>query len=80
MLWLEAGAETELQVAVVVSRPGFYHLDNLQFRAKQLVSGWSSHHDDYCDCLQDICDMTSLDQSADLFLPLDISFSVKQQQ
>ena len=41
VLWLEAGAETELQVAVVVSRPGFYHLDNLQFRAKQLVSGGS---------------------------------------
>ena len=39
-MWLEAGDGAELQLWVTVTRPGFYHLQNLQYRAKQMVSGY----------------------------------------
>merc|ERR1719433_2228241 len=36
-VWLEREAVSELQFSVLVTRPGFYHLKNFQFRAKQMV-------------------------------------------
>ena len=34
---MEREAVSELQFSVLVTRPGFYHLKNFQFRAKQMV-------------------------------------------
>jgi len=62
IIWLESGQGRKLNFSVIVTRPGFYHLNNLQFRAKQL----------------DNCDKDYFRTKTEEFLPIDISFSVKQ--
>ena len=37
LVFLQAGEEKVLQFAVVVTRPGFYHLNNFLLRAKEMV-------------------------------------------
>ena len=37
-VWLDKNSVSELQFSVLVTRPGFYHLKNFQFRAKQMAS------------------------------------------
>ena len=37
-VWLDKNSVSELQFSVLVTRPGFYHLNNFQFRAKQMAS------------------------------------------
>ena len=38
VVFLHAGEEKVLKFAVVITRPGFYHLNNFLFRAKEMVS------------------------------------------
>ena len=37
LAWLEIGKQTKVELGVTVARPGFFHLKNLQFRAKSMV-------------------------------------------
>ena len=74
---MEREAVSELQFSVLVTRPGFYHLKNFQFRAKQMVRITQILQLSK-DIFKDICDKKCFDQSTEKFLPMDISFSVKQ--
>ena len=56
----------------------FYHLNNFPFRAKQTVRSVTKHSSSIVLILQDICDKECFDQTAEKFLQVDISFSVKQ--
>jgi len=62
LAWLEVGEENRLELGVTISMPGFFHLKNLQFRAKSM----------------DSCDKTYFEASGEDFLPVDISFTVRQ--
>ena len=77
-VWLDKKSASELQFSVLVTRPGFYHLNNFQFRAKQTVRSVTKHSSSTVLILQDICDKECFDQTAEKFLQVDISFSVKQ--
>jgi len=62
LAWMDVGNHTNLELGVTVSMPGFFHLKNLQFRAKSM----------------DSCDKTYFEASGEDFLPVDISFTVRQ--
>jgi len=61
--WLGKGEHVRMELGVSISRPGFYHLKNLQFRAKSM----------------DSCDKTYFQTSTgEEFLPVDLVFTVTQ--
>jgi len=62
LVWLEIGRQNNVELGVTVARPGFFHLKNLQFRAKSM----------------DSCDKSYFETSGEEFLPVDISFTVRQ--
>jgi len=61
LTWLGKKEQTKIELGVTVSRPGFFHLKNLQFRAKAMESCDRSYF------------MTS---SGEEFLPVDLVFTV----
>merc|ERR1711872_1095291 len=61
LTWLGKKDQTKIELGVTVSRPGFFHLKNLQFRAKAMESCDRSYF------------MTS---SGEEFLPVDLVFTV----
>jgi len=62
LVWIESGKYIKIEMGVIISRPGFFHLKSFKFRAKSM----------------DICDKSVYNNSEEVFLPLDICFTVHQ--